>query len=323
MPEKDPMILRANRYPEYRKIYSQLPEYVQKILYAHKLKVKRIKLWRRGISSFVFQLINNHTYALKISPRYSLNSEIYFFQKAKTAGFPIPKIIIADTTKKLIPYDFQITEWINGKTPDELSKLDLYKCSFKLGQMFTEIHKIKTTGFGFPITASTWSHKAWLPALRDFIYREVRPSQIRNLFGGNMLNFIEMILKDRRMNISQPSLLHSDAGEDQFIVEKKENRWIINSILDPGYSIAGDPIFDLAIATLYWNAAEYRNGFYEGYISLHNLREEERYRFQRLRFLGSVWAATLINRINKQDGKSMIGAVADLAKKFNLSQSRI
>lgn len=274
IPKKDPTILRAKRYPEYGKIYLKLPGYLKKIFDTYNIVPKRVILWEKGISSFVFKLEGGKELALKISPRYSLFTEI-FLKKAKSRGFPVPRVLVVDTSKKLIPYDFYITEWVRGNTPDEFRNKDLYCCAFELGRMFARMHKIHTDGYGFPRTSGGWSHKSWSLVLRDFIYRETSFVRIQKLFGRKIANMTSEIIKDERMEIASPSLIHGDTGEDQFVVEKKVSRWIIRGILDPSDYISGDPMVDIAGAMITWNKRAYREGFYDGYVSLHKLTVNE------------------------------------------------
>jgi len=315
IPKRDPTLQRAKRYPEYKAIYLKLPEYIQAILGVHGLKQKKAILWRKGISSFVFKLKGKKDLALKISPRYSLFTEIYFFKKARSRGFPVPKIIMADISQKLIPYHFHITEWISGNTPDEFRNRDLYSCAFELGRMFAKMHKIKTEGFGFPLPMGGWSHKSWSSALRDFIYRETSLKQIRSFFGERIANLTIKIIKDKKMNIKSPSLIHGDTGEDQFVVEKN-GEWVIRGILDPSDYISGDPMVDIAGAMITWNKKTYRDGFYDGYASVHKLDKNEVYRLNRLCFLNQVWAASIVYQTNKIDGRAVAKKARLLAKKF-------
>lgn len=315
IPKRDPTLQRTKRYPEYKEIYLKLPQFIQKILHTHRLRPKKVTLWRKGISSFVFLMEDKKKLAIKISPRYSLYTEIYFFQKAKKAGFPVPKVIVVDTTKKLIPYDFHITEWVDGETPDEFRGKDLYACAFELGRMFARMHKVHTNGFGFPKPNGKWSHQSWSSALRDFIYRETSPNQIQKLFGKRVANVAHKVIKDKKMEIESPALIHGDTGEDQFVVEKKD-KWIIRGILDPSDYIAGDPMADIAGAMITWNKKSYRSGFYDGYVSVHKLDENEVYRLNRLLFLNQIWAASIVYKTNKKDGRYMAKDAIHLAKKF-------
>ena len=315
LPKKDPNIVRSGRYREYPRIYSKLDSYVTKILQAHHLQPRKVTLWDRGISSFVFVLGGKKKLALKISPRYSLFSEAKFYQKARQAGIPVPKLFAVDTSKKLIPYEYHITEWIVGKIPDELNSKDLYRCAFELGRMFVRLHQIKMDGFGLP-TSKGWSHKSWLSALKEFSQKEASLKEMKKLFGHGMVSILGRILRDPKMDIHKPRLTHSDTGEDQFLVIKKNGKWMVEGVLDPGYFISGDPLIDLAGAMITWNKSAYRRGFYDGYISTHSLKKEEQYRLLRLRFLSQAWGATVVNRTNKKDGSGMAQDALKLAKKI-------
>lgn len=313
IPKKDPMPQRARR-SEYRRVYGRLPAYVQRVLYVHDIAPRKATFWKKGISSFVFRLEGEKDLALKISPYYGLFAELSFFRRAKSAGLPVPSILVADTSKKLIPHDFYVAEWIRGKAPDELRDGDLYDCAFALGRMFVRLHKVRTNGYGFPKPDGGWSHPSWDRALRDFVRRETSPSRIRRLFGRNVAGLIRDIILDRRMTVRRPSLIHGDAGEDQFVVERKGSSWRVKGILDPSDYISGDPMADVASAMITWNKEAYRRGFYDGYVASRALDEHERYRLRRLLFVSQAWAASVVYQADKADGKVMARHALRLAK---------
>jgi aminoglycoside phosphotransferase (APT) family kinase protein len=308
--------MRRVRYAEYPEIFARLRTYVEKILARHRLKPTRVSLWRRGVSSYVFVLEGKRKLALKISPRYPLKSEIFFYEHAKLARVPVPKIIAQDTSHRLIPFDYHITEWIYGEIPDRLGARDHYHSAFELGRVVARLHRIKLGGFGYPKVRGRWSHANWRSALRDFMKFEPRLSEMNLLFGKSLKPIIKAILKDPKLEV-RPVLIHSDLGEDQYLVFREKGMWRVAGLLDPGFYVSGDPMFDFANALITWNKAPHRRGFEDGYRSIHALTREEHYRLERLRVILQAWAAMVVYRINKKSARRMAGDAVKAMKRIS------
>ena len=101
---------------------------------------------------------------------------------------------------------------------------------------------------------------------------------------------------DKKLIIIHPKLLHGDLNAGNFLYSEKRGEILF---LDPGHTIGGDPMMDLAHAgTPYLNSVFFR-GMKDGYETQIPLTNEENCRLEKLRII--CLASTAIEMYIKND----------------------
>jgi aminoglycoside phosphotransferase (APT) family kinase protein len=316
LPSADPNPIRR-AVATNRKMYAHLREWVLVILSNHALHPTRVELWQKsGVSSFIFLLHGKKKLVLKISPL-PLQGEIAFFRNTAKVGVPVPRFLVSDVSKELIPCMYYIADWIEGTLLPELPKDNIHNAAKEVGRKFTILHSVRVKGFGMPALKGAWPDKSWVSVLRNtFFYNSIKSSTVKTVLGPTGQRTFESIFRDKNMHVTQPSLVHSDPNEDQFLCAPKTGR--LKAILDPGHFIGGDPMFDLAYSQISWNSAEFRKGFYTGYTSAHLLSKQEMYRYERLQFITQLFAACFLYERNRVDSKPFILEAKAIGKKLGI-----
>ena len=237
-------------------------------------------------------------YFVKICPDDSIVTEIFWRKKAHENNIPAPRTIFADTSRNKVPFMYEVLEFIDGLTL-EYRCFDTYDKYTKLiGQELRKLHSIPADGFGRICAGSHWSCKTWREALEKHI--DISKEDVaRELFSAKELEKLhKYVFSDKRLDITQAKFLHGDVSTSNFIFSEKRNKIIF---LDPGNTIGGDPMMDLAYASIPSANSSFFRGIKDGYEMKSPLTGEENYRLKRLRLI--CLASTAVGLYLKKDRK--------------------
>jgi aminoglycoside phosphotransferase (APT) family kinase protein len=205
-------------------------------------------------------------------------------QELARLNLPHMTIYEVDTSRTLVPFDYEIMEEVQGKSmhdsPIESLNHDLLA---ELGKFTAAIHSIKTEGFGpFSINQilkgkpqgiqDTWSNYITINLNKHLEY---------NIMTGTLTVAEADAVRDvlavlKTLEVAQPVLVHGDiANHNTFIQDGK-----INAVIVWEDCFSGDPVFDLAYyGTGCYGHDEWMDGFLDGYKSVRELGSdfEKRY----------------------------------------------
>jgi Ser/Thr protein kinase RdoA (MazF antagonist) len=157
-----------------------------------------------------------------------------------------------------------------------------------MGRALRTVHGIAVEGFGSPQPSGGWSTPSWRAALRQdhlFVRRIVDA-----VFTPQESAAIEATtLGDPQLEIARPHLIHGDVGPVNGLFQVENGAVALAGIIDPGGTVGGDPMFDLAGGTNDRDA--YARGIWEGYTEGYALTPAEEYRYRRLLLLSYYWTA--------------------------------
>jgi Ser/Thr protein kinase RdoA (MazF antagonist) len=151
-----------------------------------------------------------------------------------------PRIISTDTSHKLVPFDYQIIEYVEGKTLFEERHNEELVCSVlkEVSDELNKLHQIKMRNYGlvgFNLSKS-WEHYLDTNFAAHIEYLEKHEL-------ADVLSII-MVYNDAISNLPliQPKLLHGDLSYHNIIVKDGK----LAAIIDWEDALFGDPIFDYA-----------------------------------------------------------------------------
>jgi aminoglycoside phosphotransferase (APT) family kinase protein len=241
----------------------------------HKLgKITKISYSKSGMVNPCIFL--NDKYVLRINVRdpeiAKFEREEIAFKKLKKEHF-IPKIVILNTDKKIIPYDYIITEKLKGKEIAKdwakFSKKKKKSISFQAGRNLARIHKARMPWFGDLVKGGEKGNfKTWSEFILDYIRTKISQSkELKILNKAQEKRILEAYKKFKPIlkRVKIPSLLHDDYSLDNMVYYKDK----ITGVFDFEWARAGDPEHDLK------KLKELDNeDFYKGYTSIRKLSKD-------------------------------------------------
>lgn len=270
-------------------IFENLDDYASKIFELIKINPRNVDVLGGETSVIIKVKDKGGNIVIKINPfDNDLYASNYFYTKLEDTNIPIPKVLYFDDSHKIIPYDFQVLEFLNGadlrKIPHKYHK----KAGFLISKILSEIHKIRVDGFGWPLPKGGWGAKSWLEALRGN-YFDTSMAKKGEIFSQNEIREIESkTFFNKKLNITEPRLIHSDVGRGNSLYTLSGTNLRLIGFIDPNGIIGGDPMLDLAMGTN--DEDDFSRGMWEGYTKNIKLTQEESYRYKYLQLLTLYWS---------------------------------
>ena len=192
----------------------------------------------------------------------------------------VPHIYIVDDSHELFDYTFEIYDYIEGCSLEELTSDVNDEVYYKIGKIIASINKIKLPDDGF--TEESWSsvfskrlNERLKPLVRDNLINQDEVKQICSYY--NCFKFTE----DR-------FFLHLDVRKGNIIYKDG-----IIGLIDAENAEFGDPLFELARIDVY---NEMKESFYKGYMDEMGIKDINResiqycgYALEALAFLTNVF----------------------------------
>lgn len=296
---------QKKRFPEniLCRITAELDTILPKIFRNAKITPVKYQLVENTKSSVCISVKGADTkkYFVKICPDDSIATEIFWRKKAHENNIPTPRIIFADTSQNKVPFRYEVLEFIEGRTLEYRYSDDPYdKYTELIGQELRKLHSIPADGFGRICAGSRWSCKTWHETLERHIDIS-RQEAARELFSAKELAKLHNCVFDKKLDVVQSKFLHGDVSTSNFIFSKKRNEIIF---LDPGATIGGDPMMDLACASIPSEDNSFFRGIKDGYEAQIPLTCDESYRLEKLRLL--CLASAVVGLYTKKDMKYAI-----------------
>lgn len=180
---------------------------------------------------------------------------------AASVGVPVPETIAVDTSRSIVPFDYMVT----SRVPGEVMQLAVERDSSlyvpflrQIGVVLGKLHTINTNGYGFfdnnqaqegilrGVHASNQDH--YLAALES-----------DTQFYENNQDWIDIKLVRQAIRILQsnaeaakcdkPTLIHNDIADWNTVVDNTQ----VTGILDWDECFSGDPVFEFATLSLFYN----------------------------------------------------------------------
>ena len=228
-------------------------------------KARRIKKLNKGFSHNIFEIETGDKskkaiFKVCIQEReewFSLKKEARVHEILRSIGIPVPEVIETDDSKKIIPAEFMICSYIEGRDLEEiwdkLSEKEKEEISEEMGEILGRIHKIKFNEYGYlkingireeynwvlkeknrgvKLNHSSLTIMSWtLNALgRLFVNKSFSRKKINEIF--NYLYTNQRLAESNE----KPSLIHGDFEIRNIRVQKIDGKWKIVCLLDFEFS---------------------------------------------------------------------------------------
>lgn len=251
-----------------------------KILSLNGLRGARLRPLKGGYVNIVLLATKGSTKrVIKISVDDKLQSEVYWYAEAKKANVSTPRLVTYDLSKKIIPYKYMISSYIEGKPPSWDSRELQRHAGIFTGKALRRLHQRRVNGFGSLNQDNKWSNKTWIETLRHIRGFVIADRAALRVLKSRQIELIDnLTVYNKELEVKSARLLHGDLYSQNLIYENRLDRFFV---IDPSYYvIAGDPMYDVS-----YSMVERGKGFNAGVeygYDIGSLTEKERYRLKML-----------------------------------------
>lgn len=240
-------------------------------------------------------------------------SESEVMKVAKNAGVPVPSTILVDDSRSIVPFDYMITSKIAGQVMKEVTKNNptiQREYLAQIGEYLGKLHQVKTKGYGFfdnnlakqgelsGIHKSNQEH--FLSALdADEQFHKSYPQHLDPNLVSSALAYLKDNLSLTRCD--SPTIVHNDIADWNTIVQGS----FVTGIMDWDECFSGDPVFDFATASLFYDDSQ-MECLVNGYLKSNNLpaNYQEKYNLYTARYILSK-SKIAIKQLNSRQNDFM------------------
>ena len=165
-------------------------------------------------------------------------------------NIPAPREVILDDSKNYSEYDILISKKLPGENIEadwkSLCEESKQKIAFEAGSLLKKIHSIPMGYFGELVNYGPFPQtEKWYDYLLAKLEFHIREAVAYSVFDSDILNLAHSkfkSFKDVMSAIKTPCLIHGDYHFGNLLHYKDQ----VSAVLDFEWSVAGDPMFDLA-----------------------------------------------------------------------------
>ena len=235
-------------------------------------KIQSIRYASTGMVNPI--LFFDKKYVLKINVRDpdipKLRREAVVMKKLLEVKLPVPELLVLDEDKDVLPYDFIIMGFLEGKEIHanwkNIKPSLKEKLCFEGGVLLSKIHQIDFPKFG-DLQNGIGEYDTWIEYIFCRLNREMKSCFDAQLFSKMQLQQMENIFSEKKEileSVVEAKLVHADFHLGNLLFQEKE----ISGILDFEWSLAGDPEWDLKDFFTFEGSSQ---PFMEGYQSQRTL----------------------------------------------------
>lgn len=299
-----------------RRVLHRLGEYIELIIKPLNMRPRTSTLIFEDSDRVEVRVSTETTHVIVvIAPETDLSAELYFMRALSGRHLPIPRLIAADMSCAVLPFTYIIQGFIAGSPLSTLDDAPRVRVAARqIGRMLRQAHQLHTPGFGRPTPAGRWSSRGWSAVLGDWLSRRGVRSHAVELLGEEVTEELwAATVEHAALHWNEPRLIHGAVDPARALVTVGSAAHV-EALVRPGDIIGGDPLFDLAHATLPRYPAPFQQGIYEGYTAAGMLSAEQHDRLQRLRLLLHV--ADVFNRNDELSKMRLPTLVADALRQL-------
>ena len=194
-----------------------------------------------------------------------LRTEIHTYHLLQNVELPIPKIYAYDFSQDMIPCDYFIMEYMEGKTWYDIWPSKRSELLKELGKYTAQMHRITCDWFGDINATSSRRFTTWSEAFTfmvDDLLHEIKKQGLHLPFGK-----IRLAVSSRKKlldSVKTPVLVNFDMWAGNVFLQRKK-KLSISAIIDFERSFFGDPLASFASALFIYDNVEKEFSFIEGY----------------------------------------------------------
>jgi aminoglycoside phosphotransferase (APT) family kinase protein len=223
---------------------------------------------------------------LAITPDGDMAAEVFFLRALADKHLPLPRLIAHDLACTLVPFTYAIEGYIGGIPLDRLEDGPLVRIAARqVGRTLRRVHQAAAPGFGRPAISGRWPFRSWDAALGAWLAQRETLERAQEVLGDDLLAALRAATLDHPALIcDRPRVIHGAVEPARALVTVGETVQL-EALTRPGEIVGGDPLFDLALATLPRHPTAFRQGLLEGYSAAGPLAPEQEAQLRRLALL--------------------------------------
>jgi aminoglycoside phosphotransferase (APT) family kinase protein len=276
----------------WARVLSRLGDYIGFIVQALNIRPREVVMLEQTLTYVLVRISTPEEHlTLRIAPEGHLLCEVFFGRTAREHHLPAARLRYYDLKRQLVPFDYTIEGHVCGigahqidpETPHLLRAL-----ARQVGRIMRRMHRVRVPGWGNPTATGRWLISDW-HAILAYRHEKLAPlSLAAGIFSAEDQATMNALLAHPALSDTQAVLLHGNI-KPQTIRCTIGDHVQLEALVDPGAVVAGDGLFDLALALNPTYPLEWRAGLLEGYAATAPLNPAERQRLQLLRLLTSYW----------------------------------
>jgi fructosamine-3-kinase len=228
---------------------------------------------------------------LRISPEADLGAYVYLLRACAGHSIPAARLIHRDLSRGVVPFAYVVESYVPGRPADQIDAGSaLWAAARQAGRLLRRIHRISTPSAGRPNEIGRWPQQEWPAALQRIAVRQRLEPTDSILFNAAERAMLARISSRPELHQVPITLLHGDFGPQAVRCTSGEHVHV-EAIAGSGDEIAGDPMFDLALATRPSYRRDWYDGVLDGYLAGTKLSEAEQRRLELYQPLVNSWSA--------------------------------
>lgn len=215
-------------------------------------------------------VIRFDTFELAEPHRYYGEQMVY--ERLAAVGVPVPRVLLVDTSKAIVPFNYMVMSRIEGETLavawPNLTRSQQIKIAYAAGQILARMHSVTFEKVGWVRLFPDGKSPTWFEVIEDYFERFAQFALEAALIEPALYERIRGSMEQFRPSleaIQTGHLLHSDFHLGNIL----QKDGIITGIIDFEWALSGDPTYDLVVVSE-WEASEPGSvaDVYRGYRSL-------------------------------------------------------
>jgi hypothetical protein len=208
---------------------------------------------------------------------FPLHLDAWAAERLRAAGLPALRVFCVDLSRRVCPFDYQISEQARGVPLKALDNDEarLRPLLFRLGRTLARLHRIRVSGFGLmdvgplagggPAADCRGMLENWPQFIRLNLEEHLRACTDSGAIDGDLARRAGAAFARHAgllEAVARPGLLHGDPGSHNVFTDGGA----ISALIDWEDCLAGDPLYEVAFwATFH---PDHRHaGFLDGYRS--------------------------------------------------------
>jgi fructosamine-3-kinase len=180
------------------------------------------------------------------------------FYRAVARTAPVPRVVAADFSRRVVDRDFLVTSELPGESWHDRRPRDRGRLRHQLGGIVARVHRCAGPRFGYPRGAPAPSWRAAFLAMVEAVLGDAERFGVTLPRSADRIRDVLANRADALDEVTTPVLVHFDLWEGNILVGPRG----ITGIVDAERAFWGDPLADLASLTMFGDVDA---GFLAGY----------------------------------------------------------
>lgn len=197
--------------------------------------------------------------------RNAVRTEMCFYQMVEGLELPIPRIYACDFSRELLPCDYFLMEYMEGRSWYDLMRVHSPAVMGQLGQCTAKMHSVTGDRFGNILPSSRERFRSWSAAFASMVVsvlEEIKRQEIR-LPCERIIAAVEA-RRGLLDAVRKPVLVNFDMWAGNVFLKRRQE-YSISAIIDFERCFFGDPFASFASAFLIYDDVEKEEDFIAGY----------------------------------------------------------